>query len=57
MQCDLPPWLKGRAGTSDLVRQIDRELKIHTQIEEEIFYPAFKEAVRSKEDRLVAGGR
>jgi hemerythrin-like domain-containing protein len=42
---------KGRAGTSDLVRQIDQELKIHTQIEEEIFYPAFKEAVRSKEDR------
>ena len=43
--------LKGRAGTSDLVLQIDKELKVHTQIEEEIFYPAFKEAVRSKEDR------
>ena len=43
--------LKGRAGTSALVKQIDRELKVHTQIEEEIFYPAFKEAVRSKEDR------
>jgi hemerythrin superfamily protein len=43
--------LKGRAGSSDLVRQIDRELKVHTQIEEEIFYPAFKAAVRSKEDR------
>jgi hemerythrin-like domain-containing protein len=43
--------LKGRAGTSALVKQIDQELKVHTQIEEEIFYPAFKEAVRSKEDR------
>ena len=43
--------LKGRGGTGALVKQIDRELKIHTQIEEEIFYPAFKEAVRSKEDR------
>jgi hemerythrin-like domain-containing protein len=43
--------LKGRAGTSGLLLQIDQELKIHTQIEEEIFYPAFKEAVRSKEDR------
>jgi hemerythrin-like domain-containing protein len=43
--------LKGRGGTSALVKQIDHELKVHTQIEEEIFYPAFKEAVRSKEDR------
>ena len=43
--------LKGRGGTAALVKQIDRELKVHTQIEEEIFYPAFKEAVRSKEDR------
>src|SRR5205085_1315083 len=25
--------------------------KIHTQIEEEIFYPAFKEAARSKSDK------
>jgi hemerythrin-like domain-containing protein len=43
--------LKGRAGSADLVQQIDQELKVHTRIEEEIFYPAFKEAVRSKEDR------
>jgi hemerythrin superfamily protein len=42
--------LKGRAGAAALVQQIDRELKVHTQIEEEIFYPAFKEAVRSKKD-------
>jgi hemerythrin superfamily protein len=34
-----------------LMEQIDREVKIHTQIEEEIFYPAFKEAARSKSDK------
>lgn len=34
-----------------LMEQIDREVKIHSQIEEEIFYPAFKEAARSKSDR------
>jgi hypothetical protein len=31
--------------------EIDREVKIHSQVEEEIFYPAFKEAARSKRDR------
>ena len=34
-----------------LLGQIEKELKVHTQIEEEIFYPAFKEAVEKKEDR------
>lgn len=34
-----------------LMEQIDREVRIHSQIEEEIFYPAFKEAARSKNDR------
>ncbi|HYR84018.1 MAG TPA: hemerythrin domain-containing protein [Terriglobia bacterium] len=33
-----------------LLTQIEKEVKIHTAIEEEIFYPAFKEAVRSKSD-------
>lgn len=32
-----------------LVNQICQELTIHTQIEEEIFYPAFKQALKDKE--------
>ena len=34
-----------------LLGQIENELKIHTYIEETIFYPAFREAVAKKEDR------
>jgi len=37
-------------GTEDLLNQVGTELKIHTQIEEEIFYPAFKDALRSHKD-------
>jgi hypothetical protein len=33
--------------------QIETELKIHTQIEEEIFYPAYREAARKKEDKKL----
>src|SRR5687768_18440217 len=32
---------------------IDRELKVHTQIEEEIFYPAFRDAARKKDDKKM----
>jgi iron-sulfur cluster repair protein YtfE (RIC family) len=40
-------------GTEELLSEIENELKVHTQIEEEIFYPAFKEAVQSeKEEHL-----
>jgi hemerythrin-like domain-containing protein len=35
--------------SEDLLDQIEEELKIHTQIEEEIFYPAFRDAVEGKE--------
>jgi hemerythrin-like domain-containing protein len=34
-----------------LLSQIDAELKVHTAIEEQIFYPAFRDAVKKKEDR------
>ena len=34
-----------------LLTQIEDEVKIHTRIEEDIFYPAFKEAVRKKQDQ------
>jgi hemerythrin-like domain-containing protein len=44
-----------RAATrrKDLLAQIESEVKVHTTIEEEIFYPAFKEAVRSKSDQEI----
>ena len=34
-----------------LLAQIDREVKIHSQIEEEIFYPAFRDAAQKRDDR------
>jgi len=34
-----------------LLAQIDREVKIHSQIEEEIFYPAFRDAAQARDDR------
>jgi len=33
--------------------QIEKELKVHTQIEEEIFYPAFREAALKKDDHTM----
>src|SRR5688572_14680178 len=36
-----------------LLQQIENEVKVHTTIEEEIFYPAYKEAVRSKSDKEI----
>lgn len=32
-----------------LVSQICQELTVHTQVEEEVFYPAFKQALKDKE--------
>ena len=42
-----------RAATQrkELLSEIENEVKVHTTVEEEIFYPAFKEAVRSKSDK------
>jgi len=36
-----------------LLAQVEQELKVHTQIEEEIFYPAYRDAVRKKEDKKL----
>lgn len=44
---------KSRDKAQKLVTQIDQELAVHTQIEEEIFYPAFRDAVRSKGDKKL----
>ncbi|HEV2722892.1 MAG TPA: hemerythrin domain-containing protein [Thermoanaerobaculia bacterium] len=35
----------------EILEQIDREVKIHSQIEEEIFYPAFRDAAQKRDDR------
>jgi iron-sulfur cluster repair protein YtfE (RIC family) len=40
-------------GTEELLDQIENELKVHTQIEEEIFYPAFKDAIQSEKDEHI----
>jgi hemerythrin superfamily protein len=36
---------------TELLAKINKELEIHTTIEEEIFYPAFREAAKNAEDR------
>jgi len=41
--------LKSQAGKADLVEEICKELTIHMQIEEEIFYPAVKAALSDHE--------
>ncbi len=42
---------RGVKKREKLLAQIDSELKVHTDIEETIFYPAFREAVSKREDR------
>jgi len=36
---------------AELLAKINKELEVHTTIEEEIFYPAFREAAKNAEDR------
>jgi hypothetical protein len=40
----------GAKQREGLVNQIERELKMHSQLEEEIFYPAFKAATRKTDE-------
>jgi hemerythrin-like domain-containing protein len=35
-----------------LLKQIETEIKVHTQLEEEIFYPAYRDAVRKSDGHL-----
>jgi len=42
-----------RSEAVTLLRQIENELKVHTQIEEEIFYPAFRDAVEGKKEEHI----
>lgn len=41
------------ARRDKLLGQIAQELKVHTTIEEEIFYPAFREAATKKDDQTM----
>src|SRR5688500_11691586 len=41
------------ARREKLLGQVEQELKIHTTIEEELFYPAFREAARKKDDQVM----
>jgi hemerythrin-like domain-containing protein len=43
---------KAHAKKLELARKICKELKVHTQIEEEIFYPATREALPKEDDLL-----
>lgn len=42
---------RGAKKRQKLLAQIEKELQVHTDIEETIFYPAFRDAVQKKEDR------
>lgn len=44
---------RGVKTRTELLAKIDEELRQHMQLEEEIFYPAFKEAVDRKKDRTL----
>jgi hemerythrin superfamily protein len=41
------------ARRAKLLAQVTQELKVHTTIEEEIFYPAYREAARKKDDQKL----
>jgi hemerythrin-like domain-containing protein len=44
---------RNTAKAGQLVQQIEQELKVHTTVEEEIFYPAFRDAARKKDDKQL----
>ena len=44
---------RGAKKRTKLLNQIETELRVHTNIEETIFYPAFLAAVQKKEDRKM----
>ena len=44
---------RGSDRAMQLVTEIESEVKVHTQIEEEIFYPAFRDAAQKKDDKKL----
>lgn len=43
---------RAKKSRLELLQEITDELRIHTQIEEEIFYPAFKKAGKKEEESM-----
>lgn len=43
---------RAKKKRKDLLETIEKELKIHTQVEDEIFYPAFKKANGRENQRM-----
>src|SRR6266496_4209330 len=41
----------GTDRRAKLLQQIESEVKVHATVEEELFYPAFRDAVRKKHDK------
>jgi hemerythrin-like domain-containing protein len=41
---------RASASREELLARIEQEIKVHTTIEEEIFYPAYREAVSKRDD-------
>ncbi len=55
---DLLERLEGSSGRAtksrdSLLARVEQEVKTHSRLEEEIFYPAFKDAVRKKRDQQL----
>lgn len=44
---------KGASQREQLLGKVTEELQRHTRLEEQIFYPAYRDAVRSSEDRQL----
>ncbi|HEV8533543.1 MAG TPA: hemerythrin domain-containing protein [Methylomirabilota bacterium] len=44
---------KATSRRETLLKSIEQELKIHTKIEEEIFYPAFRDAAEKQDDKKL----
>jgi hemerythrin-like domain-containing protein len=44
---------KATSRRQTLLKSIEQELKIHTKIEEEIFYPAFRDASSKEDDKKL----
>ena len=44
---------RGGDRAMQLAAQVEQEVKIHSQIEEEIFYPAYRDAAQKKSDKQL----
>jgi hemerythrin superfamily protein len=44
---------RGGRRSEQFLNTIEQELKIHTRIEEQIFYPAFRDAAQKKDDKQL----